>query len=171
MNGAIFFSGKYGSTAQYAQWIGEATSLPVIDIKDPNADPSKYDFLILGSSVLFFKPTIRKWVKANLTLINSKPTVLFTVSGAGPGPKLEGWLANSLPKSLISRIKHFGLRGRMNPMELSWGLRQIMKIGAMINPDPQASKEERLGFDYMDKSSIEPIVELVGQFQASEVLS
>jgi menaquinone-dependent protoporphyrinogen IX oxidase len=171
MNGAIFFSGKRGSTAQYANWIGEATGLPVIDIKDPNADPSKYDFLILGSSVIYFKPTIRKWLKSNLTLINSKPTILFTVSGAEGGPKLDRWLANSLPKSFLSRMKHFAFRGRMNPMELGWGLRIFMKIGAMINPDPKASKEEREGFDYMDKTNIEPVVKLVGRFQANEVLS
>lgn len=171
MKGAIFYSSKYGSTAQYARWIGEATSLPVINIKDSNADPSKYDFLILGSAVIFYKPTIRKWVKAHLATINNKPTILFTVSGEGPGAKLDGWLAKSLPKSLISRMKHFGLRGRMNPKELGWGLRLIMRIGALINPDPEASKEEREGFDYIDKSSIEPIVELVTQFQVSEVLS
>ena len=41
-SGAIFFSGMYGSTEQYAQWIGEATELPVFDIKDTHADPSKY---------------------------------------------------------------------------------------------------------------------------------
>jgi len=28
MNGAIFYSTKYGSTAQYAQWISEATGPP-----------------------------------------------------------------------------------------------------------------------------------------------
>ncbi|MEN8125413.1 MAG: flavodoxin domain-containing protein [Bacteroidota bacterium] len=171
MNGAIFFSGKYGSTAQYADWISGATGLPVFDVKDPSADTSKYNFLILGSSVMFFRLTIRKWVKANLTGIKSKPIILFTVSGAGGGSKLDGWIANSLPKNLISRMKHIALRGRMNPMELSWGLRQIMRIGALINPDPQASKEERRGFDYMDKSSIKPILKLVQQFQLSEASS
>ena len=63
MNGAIFFSGKYGSTAQYADWIGEATGLPAFDVNDANTDPSKYDFLVLGSSVIIHKLTIRKWLK------------------------------------------------------------------------------------------------------------
>ena len=63
MNGAIFFSTKYGSTAQYAKWIGEATGLPVFNVKDSKADPSKYDFLILGSPVIYYKLIIHKWVK------------------------------------------------------------------------------------------------------------
>lgn len=32
MNGAIFFASKYGSTAQYAEWIAEATDLPMFDV-------------------------------------------------------------------------------------------------------------------------------------------
>ena len=66
MKGAIFFSGKYGSTEQYSYWISEATGLPVFDIKDPQADPSEYDFLILGSSISYFRLSNRKWVKENL---------------------------------------------------------------------------------------------------------
>jgi hypothetical protein len=44
MKGAIFFSSKYGSTAQYANWIGEATGLPVFDVKDAKADASNCCF-------------------------------------------------------------------------------------------------------------------------------
>ena len=170
MKGAIFFSGKYGSTKQYAEWIAASTGLPMFDIKDSSTNLSKYDFLILGSSVMFYKFTIRQWIKANLEDIIDKPVILFSVSGAGAGPKLDRWLANSLPDRLISRAVHIALRGRMNPKELSWGLRQIMIIGSLLNPDPQSSKEERSGFDYMDKSSIEPILKLVQQFELCEVL-
>ena len=52
MKGAIFFSSKYGSTEQYAHWIGEATGLPVFNVKDETADPGNYDFLILGSPII-----------------------------------------------------------------------------------------------------------------------
>ena len=125
MAGAIFFSGKYGSTAQYARWIGEATGLPVLDVNDANADPSKYDFLILGSSVIIYKLTIRKWVKRNLAGIENKPVFLFAVSGAQSGSKLDGWIADSLPEHLISQIKHVALRGRLEPKKLSCWVRLI----------------------------------------------
>tara|TARA_R110002167_G_scaffold266779_3_gene473563 strand:- start:535 stop:1050 length:516 start_codon:yes stop_codon:yes gene_type:complete len=171
MKGAIFFSGKYGSTAQYANWIGDVTGLRVFDVNTVDADPSKYDFLVLGSSVMFYKLTINKWVKANIHGIMTKPVILFTVSGASGGPKLDGWIADCLPKDLVSRMQHSALRGRMDPNELSWGLRLIMRIGALLNPDPQSSKEERGGFDYVDKSSIEPILTMVAQIQTSEAAS
>jgi hypothetical protein len=34
MKGAIFFSSKYGSTGEYAIWLGLATGLPVFNTKD-----------------------------------------------------------------------------------------------------------------------------------------
>jgi len=169
MNGAIFFSGKYGSTEQYAKWIGQATRLPVFNIKDPNADPSKYDFLVLGSSILYFRLSIRKWVNANLSTLKSRTKVLFSVSGAGPSDKLERWVAKSLPSNLTSQIKHVGLRGRLDHSKVSWWVRMMLWMGSLFNPDPEARKDERQGFDYVDKDSIEPIVQLVRQIKQLEV--
>ncbi|MGB5667772.1 MAG: flavodoxin domain-containing protein [Maribacter sp.] len=171
MNGAIFFSSKYGSTAQYANWIGEATGLPVFDVKDPNADLSQYDFLILGSPVIYYKLLIHKWVKRHLAEIADKPIIFFSVSGAQAGTRLDGWIADSLPKDFISRMYHVALRGRQIPKELTWFDWMMLKIAALANKDPEARKQEFEGFDFMDKSSIEPILKLVGKFQLSEVLA
>ncbi len=171
MTGAIFFSSKYGSTAQYANWIGEATGLSVFDVKSSNADPSKYDFLILGSPVIYYKLTIHKWVKRHLVSIDSKPIIFFSVSGAPAGPKLDGWIADSLPENFISKMNHVALRGRQIPEELTWFDRMMLIIASLTNKDPEARKQEFEGFDFMDKSSIEPILKLVEQFQISEVSS
>lgn len=147
MKGAIFFASKYGSTKQYSNWIAQATGLPVFNINNAKTDLSNYDFLVLGSPIIYNK-------------------LLFTVSGAPAGKKLDGWNANSnLPKGFISKVKHIALRGRQNPKELTLYDRLMLIIGAIKNPDPVARKEELHGFDYMDKSSIEPIIKLVKQFQ------
>ena len=170
MKGAIFFSGKYGSTEQYANWIGEATGLPVFDIKDAHADPSKYEFLILGSSVLYFKLTIRMWAKANLGKLSDRAKVLFSVSGAGPSAKLDSWVNASLPTELLTQIEHVALLGKLDHSKISWWLRQILWVGSLFNPDPQARKEERRGFDYVDKDSIEPIIKMIQRYQATNVV-
>jgi len=170
MTGAIFFSTKYGSTAQYANWIGEATGLPVFNVKDANSDLSNYDFLILGSPIIYYKLSIHKWVKRHLVSLNNKPIIFFSVSGAPAGSKLDGWIADSLPENFISKMHHVALRGRQIPEQLTWYDRMMLKIGGLANKDPEARKEELEGFDYMDKSSIEPILKLVQKFQLSEVL-
>jgi menaquinone-dependent protoporphyrinogen IX oxidase len=167
MQGAIFFSGQYGSTAQYSEWISEATGLPVFDVKDARADPSSYDFLVLGSSVIIHKLSIRKWVRHRRAIIERKPTILFTVSGAPAGDKLDGWIAASLPHSLISKVQHVALQGRLDHKDISWFTKLILKIGAWRNEDAEAAKQELHGFDFMDKSSIEPILALVRQLQSA----
>ena len=168
MNGAIFFSGKYGSTEQYANWISEATGLPVFNIKDADADPSTYDYLILGSSIVYFKLTIQKWTEENLSKLNGRSKILFSVSGAGPSDKLNGWVAKSFPSELFSQVEHVALGGRLDHSKVSWWIRLMLRIGSLINPDPKASEEERYGFDHVHKDSIEPILDLVREFKHRE---
>ncbi|WP_273565679.1 flavodoxin domain-containing protein [Maribacter halichondriae] len=169
MKGAIFFSGKYGSTEQYANWISKATGLPVFDIKDDRADPAGYDYLVLGSSIIYMKLSMRKWAKENLSKLNGRSKILFSVSGAGPSDKLERWVAKSFPPVLLSQMEHVALGGKLDHSKVNWLIRLILWIGSLINPDPAASKEERYGFDHVDKNSIEPIVKMIHELQASEV--
>ena len=172
MKGAIFFASKYGSTTQYSNWIAKATGLPVFDVNNAKIDLVNYDFFVLGSPIIYYKLLNRKWIRKNWKFIEHKPIILFTVSGAPAGKKLDGWIANSnLPENFISKVKHIALRGRQNPKELTLYDRIMLIIGAMKNPDPVARKEELYGFDYMDKSSIAPILELVQQFQVKEIKS
>jgi len=168
MNGAIFFVSKYGSTAQYANWIGERTGLPVFDVKDANAAPSQYDLLVIGSPIYYYNALIQKWIKKNLASIEKKPVIFFTVSGAPAGSKLDGWIANCLPASFVLQINHVALRGRQKPEELTWFHRLMLKIAASTNNNPEARNQELEGFDFMDKSSIEPIVEWVRELQSNE---
>ncbi len=166
MKGAIFYYSKYGSTKQYANWIAEATGLPMFDVNYRNVDLTNYDYLIIGSPILYFKLSIHKWVKRHLRHIESKPIIFFSVSGAPAGKKLDGWIANSLPENFISKMNHIALRGRQIPEKLTLYDRIMVRIGAMFNKDPEARKQEIKGFDFMDKTSIDPILKLVHQFQS-----
>ncbi len=166
MKGAIFYASRFGSTAQYARWIGEATGLPVYAIDDPDVRPADYDFLILGSALIFYRLIFRQWVKANLQALQGRSKVLFSVSGAGASAKLDRWVGASLPANFLSEMEHVALRGRMDPKKLPWGLRLLMKIGAFFNPDRAAAREEREGFDYVDKEAIKPIVQLIRELQS-----
>lgn len=171
MKGAIFFSSKYGSTAQYADWIDEATGLPVVNINNHKANLSKYDFLILGSPIIYYKLSIHKWVKRHLVWLAHKPIIFFSVSAAPAGSRLDGWIADSLPEDFISRMYHVALRGRQIPKQLSWYDWTMLKIAALANKDPEARKQEFEGFDFMVKTSIEPILKLVEEFQRNKVVA
>ena len=166
MKGAVLYETKYGSTAEYANWIGEAAKLPVWNVRLENVDPDKFDFLILASPVIYYKLLITDWVQRNLPKLTGKPIIVVTVSGAPPGPKLDAWVGDSLPADFIASTKHIALRGRQIPNELTWYDRAMLVIAAWKNPDPVASDEELKGFDYMDKNSIMPVVALANEYKS-----
>jgi len=168
MKGAIFYATRYGSTGQYARWIAVATGLDAYDIDANEAAIEDYDFLVLGSPVVYHKLLFWKWVRRHFGTIAEKPVILFTVSGVSAGEKLDGWIADSLPQSLIDRMHHVALRGRQDPKELTRFDRMMLIIGSAMNRDRQAAREELHGFDFMDKESIGPVIALVERFKAGE---
>lgn len=165
MNGAIFYASKYGSTAQYANWIGEATGLAVLNVADPKANAAEVDFLVLGSPVYSYKVKLRSWIGLHLSALLARPVILFTVSGAPPGEKLDGWVADSLPRAFLDHAQHFALRGRIDRRKLSWFDRMMLDWDARRNPDPAEARQEREGFDAVDKASIAPVVAAVRAVQ------
>lgn len=170
MNGAIFFATKYRSTAEYARWISDATGLPNYNANEDNADPADFDFLVLGSAVIYYKLILKRWVQRHLSSIKGKPVILFTVSGAPAGEKLDEWIAASLPKDLFANVFHVALGGRQRPNDLTWFDWTMLKIAGYFNRDRKAAREERDGFDFVDKSAIAPIIEKIKALQADRNL-
>lgn len=127
MNGAVLYAAKYGSTAEYADWIGKATGLPVFNVRSDNVDPESYDFLILATPVIYYKPFITDWVRENLSKLEGKPIVMVTVSGAPLGPKLDACVGDSLPADFVTNATHVALRGRQTPAELTWYDRAMLR--------------------------------------------
>ena len=168
MDGAIFYTSKYGSTRDYANWIAEATGLEAFDIKGNIPELETFDFLVLGSPVFYGKLRIAKWMRSHSEAISSKPTLLFTVSGTAEGAKLDGTTPTGLPQQMIEHIHHVGLRGRQSPKQLRWFDRMVLNLMARATPDKQAAREAKQGFDHVDKTSIQPAVELITTWQATD---
>ncbi|MCB0635906.1 MAG: hypothetical protein KDC54_04790 [Lewinella sp.] len=159
---AICYTGKFGSTRQYATWLAEATGAPVFDLAKEEPDISAFDAFILGSSIIVMKPTIKDWLTAHWPALREKPILLFTVSGTEPGhPNLEIWLRNHLPDIILDSIDYVPLRGRLNIRELPWLVRLSLWIASLLEPDPHGKQRMRHGFDFMDRDSLRPILHWV----------
>ena len=163
--GAIYYITKYGSTADYVRWISDQTGLPAYRTDDDVPEPGEFDFLIIVTPIYYYKPLIRRWLRRNADVLKKIPAILVTVSGAPAGAKLDGWIKRSLPDTLYQKIEHFALQGRQIPSQLGWFDWLMLRIAAMRNPDPVASKQESSGFDLMDRSGIAPIVARVTELQ------
>ncbi len=168
MKCAIVFTGTYGSTAQYAEWIAEKTGLPVFDVRSADINLADYDSLLIGTPIYYYKPVIGPWIERNLSNLLQKKLILFTVSGAPAGPTLDEWISKSLPAEFTTRMQHFALRGRMDLKRLSFFHRMMLKIGSLLDSKSDSSVEEWEGFDHMDKGSIAPIIEAVHALQTTE---
>lgn len=168
MKGAIFYTTKYGSTRDYARWIGDATDLPIFDLQRGDGALEALDFVVLGCPIYFHRVLGAAWIRRHLPELRDKPVVLFTVSGAPAGPKLDAWIAASLPQQFIDRAYRFALLGRQSPKKLTWHERVLLVVGGLFNPDRKAGREEIQGFDFMEKASIEPVVDLINTLKARD---
>lgn len=159
MKAAIIYAGKYGSTSQYASWLGEATGLPVFNLRDNPPEPWNYDLLILGTSIIVGKPTIARWMKKNWSMLWGRKLLLYSVSGTAPGnPDLPTWMHRHLGKEIMSQVEYVPLRGRMDLEEMPWLIRLMLKLVAKASKDPETKKRMSEGFDYMDRESLAPIL-------------
>ena len=162
MNGAIFFNGIFGSTQQYANWISEGTSFPVFDIKKKNPNLELYNPIILGSSLMVKKPTIKNWLRTNWPKLKDKRIVLFTVSGnENEESNLKKWMTRNLSKEMIERIKIHHLGGRLDVQVLPWWTRLFLKMGSWMETDLKVKKRMTEGFDHMDRASISKVLRWV----------
>jgi menaquinone-dependent protoporphyrinogen IX oxidase len=159
MKAAIFYSGKFGSTRQYAYWLGEATGLPVFSIHKGSPEPWNYDLLILGTSIIVGKPTIAKWMKRNWEQLWGRKLLLFSVSGTRPGhPNLDAWMTTHLGEEILRQVKYVPLRGRLILDELPWWLRLMVRLASRVEKDSEAKERMSEGFDYLDRESLDPIL-------------
>ncbi|HSR60778.1 MAG TPA: flavodoxin domain-containing protein [Robiginitalea sp.] len=162
MEAAILYSGKYGSTRQYAQWLQELTGIAAFDIREPIPDLQETDFVVLGSSIILGAPTFKKWLSGNWEQFRKKPVLLFTVSGTAPDhPNLITWLNLHLSPEVLEHVKYVPLRGRLDLTQLPWWLRALLRAAASMTKDPDEAQRLREGFDYMDRDALEPIVEWI----------
>ena len=170
MEAAILYSGKYGSTEQYARWLQELTGIPSFDIRKPVPDLSETEFLVLGTSIILGAPTFKKWLFRNWAQFRKKPVLLFTVSGTAPDhPNLITWLNMHLSPEMLAHLKYVPLRGRLDLMKLPWWLRTLLRLAARMTKDPEEAQRMREGFDYMDRDALQPIVEWIFLRQVSSI--
>jgi len=174
MKGIIIYKGKYGTTAQYAQWLAEELNLPVLssEITD-EVTLQEYDHLILGTSVYIGKLQIASWIKHNLPFIRNKKIFLFVVAATPPNEKekLEAYVNSGIPVEIREKCQVYYLHGKMKISELSWKDRLLLKMGAWLAKDPQDRKKMLTDFNSVKKENIKGIITDVKEYAGTKVAS
>jgi menaquinone-dependent protoporphyrinogen IX oxidase len=164
MKGIIIHKGKYNATRQYAEWLASEVNLPK-DISDniSKEELKDYDFLVLGSSVYVGKLLIKNWLKQNVASLQGKKIFLFVVCGTPPEKKekLQAYIEASVPAEIRNTCDIFFLPGRMIMKELSGWDRFMMKMGALLEKEPEAKKEMRTEYDGVKKGNLAELIEAI----------
>jgi menaquinone-dependent protoporphyrinogen IX oxidase len=162
--GALIYSSRYGSTRQYAEWIGQQLQIPVMDVDELfPAALEGFDYLVLGTSVYVGKMLIKGWLHHDLAALQTKQLVLFVVCGtpSSERQKQEQIVRDNVPEGLIPMENIFFLPGRLTIRDLSWKDRLMLKIGASLEKNPKKKAAMSHDIDGVKKEHITAVVNSV----------
>ncbi|MFI5151845.1 MAG: flavodoxin domain-containing protein [Chitinophagales bacterium] len=174
MKGIILYKGKYGATRQYADWLGADLQLPVVMADHlEGVDLSKYDFLVIGSSVYIGKLQLRDWLKRSIGSFQGKKLFLFIVCGTPPGQKdiLDYIARHNIPEGIRGQSNVFFLQGRVIRKDLSWMDRMALNFAAGFAKDPAEKNRMKNGYDEVRKENLVPIRNAILSFISGQGLS
>lgn len=167
MNGLIVYKSKYGATQQYAGWAGEDLGLDVYTTENLYSGRlEQADFVVMGSSVYIGKMLISDWLRKNQGVLQNKKLILFVVCAtpASEGQKRGEIIHASVPVSLLDRLDIFFLPGRLAIKQLSWRDRLLLRMGRMLEKDPQKKKAMGQDIDEVKRENLEELIKAVGKY-------
>lgn len=135
MKNLLVYSGKYGATRQYAEWLSEMLQLPAADADGCSlANLDEGGLVIMGSSVYIGKLQLTGWLRQNEMQLKKYQLFLFVVSGTSLNEtdKLQDYVKNSMPSSLLEKCRIFFLPGRLVYKRLSRRDRFMLRLGALF---------------------------------------
>ncbi len=167
MKGVIIYKGRYGATAQYANWLATRLDLEASSAEGKAPDPSGFDYLILGSSVYIGKLELTKWIRHHLDILYQKKVFFFLVSGtpAGEVEKLKSYLRSGIPDDLRSSMEVFYLPGKLEIKKLSWWDRFMLRMGARLAKEPGVKQTMLTDYNHLKPENLQPLVDSVKAFR------
>ena len=159
MNGLIIYEKKYGSTRQYAEWLGEEMGIPVTRaVETGPGEISEAEFLIVGTPVYYGKLRIKKWLQINAEALKGKSVYLFIVCGSKNKSEHEKIVADNIPAKVKDNIKVFFLRGRLIHSRLNFIDRIAMKLRVKAEKDPVVREQMGNDLDEVKRENLEEVL-------------
>lgn len=173
----VTYSSKYGSTQKYAEWIGEALSCEVVDIKNiQSAGLQNYDVIIHGGGLYAGGVSGMKQLVKLYPTICDKKVILFTCGLADPTSQknithIEEGVAKAIPQEMYQNIRQFHFQGGIDYSRLSTVHRMMMSMLCQTMKKKgydNLSEEDKMmldtygkQIDFSDQSTIQELVDYV----------
>ncbi|MDD4584755.1 MAG: flavodoxin domain-containing protein [Kiritimatiellia bacterium] len=178
---AIVYCSKTGFTKRYVDMLKEEIDCDVFEAKKlKNLNPLlKYDLIIYAGSVMANRINGFKIIDKNIYDIEDKKIIIVAVGLTPPLDQvLEQLKSSNIPFGFEDKIKIFQLRGGLDVSKLKFFPKMLMNSikKRLINQQNRNEAEEEMleailkGADYVDKSSIVPIIEEIKEFEKNQVI-
>lgn len=173
MKGAIIYKTKYGSTKQYAEWLGAEFNLPIIKCDDLiEGELKQYDFLLIGTPVYIGKFQIAKWLKRNLKNLINKKIFLFIVAGTSveETETRNKIVLKNVPQEIKAYCEIYFLRGRVVYKTLSFTDKLLLKFAATFEKDPVKKRVYMEDMNGVQKENLLPIISAIKSYTGKIVV-
>lgn len=173
MNAIVLYKSKYGSTKQYAEWIGEALSCPVRDVKGMKIDDlAAYDTIVYGGGLYAEVIAGLSFLTKNMDALQNKKIAVFS-TGITPLKYREYYdklvLEKNFKNGVPENIRVFNFLGKMILSELSLPHRTALKaLKKLMSGKENPTEMEKLlvelcdaDGDFSDKASIAPLLDYI----------
>lgn len=166
MNGVIVYKSKYGSTAEYAEWLREETGFEVFDTKQCPKDLNSYDTVVIGSYIRAGRLVLAGWIRSHWPILEQKTVLLMLVNVTTDQEAQAKIVPQSLPAEIVSHMRVFPVSGRYLPSEMSSVDRMLIKVVASMTKDPKV-KQELLGDrDMVNKDNLKDLLGYIMDLQS-----
>ena len=132
MNAIVIYKSKYGSTKKYAEWISEALSCDIAEVKSVKVnDLTQYDTIIYGGGLYAEVIAGVTLITKNFSKLRDKKLIVYT-TGITPLDCREYYdtyvIKKNFKEHMLERIRVYNFLGRMVLDELSVPHRAALKM-------------------------------------------
>ena len=174
MKTMIIYNSQTGFTAQYAQWMAEATGAERMELKEAKKKDLKffddYDRIVYGGWVMGGNVNKLQWFEQYLNAWKSKKLAVFAV---GASPADSETVAEFLEKTFGGEqwrgVAHFYCQGGLNYDKMSMPNKMLMKMlkksldGKKDKTPQEEEMAQMLGrsYDISDRKYAAPVIDWI----------
>ena len=173
MNGVVIYKTKYGSTKQYAQWIGEELNFKVVETKEITVEElENYDTIIYGGGLYAEVINGASLITKNIDRLKDKKIAIYS-TGITPLDCRDYYdkyvIEKNFKQGVPENIRIFNFTGKMILEELSVVHRAALKsLKKIMSSKKEPTEMEKLlvelcdaDGDFSDKNQIGELIEYI----------
>ena len=158
----IVYAGKTGTTEKCAKMLGEKlNNATIVNLVEQNAGISKYDLIIIGSSIRMgrFHSQAKKFINNNKDMLKTKKTAYYVCCGFSSNYKQ--YFENNVSKELLDNAIVYDTFGGELDVSKQKGIEKF--IVHMVSKSEEGKKEIRILNENIDRF-VENIKEVGGKY-------